>query len=183
MKNIEFPSSTVQHAAHKARGAGNGIGTASRHAARVRPRLAIKHILVPTDFSPASEKAIDYALTLAESCGARISLVHVVEPLIAPELAAYSVMIDDVEVTRQMRDKVAALAQAHGLGAKRFGRAAVRRGTAFHEITQAARDLKADIIVIATHGYTGLKHVLLGSTTERVVRYARCPVLVVPARS
>jgi nucleotide-binding universal stress UspA family protein len=51
------------------------------------------------------------------------------------------------------------------------------------EITDAAKSLRADLIVIATHGYTGLKHVLLGSTTERVVRHAHCPVLVVRAHA
>ena len=55
----------------------------------------------------------------------------------------------------------------------------VRFGRSFHEIAEAARTRKVDLIIIATHGYTGLKHALLGSTTERVVRHARCPVLVV----
>ncbi|HTD65875.1 MAG TPA: universal stress protein, partial [Candidatus Limnocylindria bacterium] len=55
----------------------------------------------------------------------------------------------------------------------------VRNGVPFHEIAQAAATLKIDLIVISTHGYTGLKHVLLGSTAERVVRHAPCPVLVV----
>jgi nucleotide-binding universal stress UspA family protein len=56
---------------------------------------------------------------------------------------------------------------------------AVRTGTAFLEIAEAAKSLEADLIIIATHGYTGLKHLLLGSTAERVVRSAPCPVLVV----
>jgi nucleotide-binding universal stress UspA family protein len=55
----------------------------------------------------------------------------------------------------------------------------VRHGRAFQEIAEAARSLPADLIIIATHGYTGIKHALLGSTTERVVRHAPCPVLVV----
>jgi nucleotide-binding universal stress UspA family protein len=55
----------------------------------------------------------------------------------------------------------------------------VRNGTAFDEIVRAAGSLRADLIIIATHGYTGLKHVLMGSTAERVVRHAPCPVLVV----
>ena len=59
----------------------------------------------------------------------------------------------------------------------------MRTGTPFHEITTAARERAADLIVIATHGYTGAKRVLLGSTAERVVRHARCPVLTVPTRT
>jgi len=55
----------------------------------------------------------------------------------------------------------------------------VRTGKAFNEINQVASELKADLIVISTHGYTGLKHTLLGSTAERVVRHAPCAVLVV----
>ena len=58
-------------------------------------------------------------------------------------------------------------------------RTLVRQGRSFHEIAEAARTLKADLIIISTHGYSGLKHALLGSTTERVVRHAPCPVLVV----
>lgn len=58
-------------------------------------------------------------------------------------------------------------------------RTATRTGRAYDEIAAAARDENADLIVISTHGYTGLKHVLLGSTTERVVRHAPCPVLVI----
>jgi nucleotide-binding universal stress UspA family protein len=55
----------------------------------------------------------------------------------------------------------------------------VRLGHPYQEITDAARELKVDLIVISTHGYTGLKHVLLGSTAERIVRHAPCPVLTV----
>jgi nucleotide-binding universal stress UspA family protein len=58
----------------------------------------------------------------------------------------------------------------------------VRFGRSFHEITEAARTRKVDLIIISTHGYTGMKHALLGSTTERVVRHAPCPVLVVRQR-
>ena len=58
----------------------------------------------------------------------------------------------------------------------------VRVGRSFHEIATAARSRKADLIIISTHGYTGVKHALLGSTTERVVRHAPCPVLVVRQR-
>jgi nucleotide-binding universal stress UspA family protein len=58
-------------------------------------------------------------------------------------------------------------------------KAAVTHGRAFQEVVRAARGLQVDLIIMATHGYTGIKHVLLGSTTERVVRYAPCPVLVV----
>jgi nucleotide-binding universal stress UspA family protein len=61
----------------------------------------------------------------------------------------------------------------------RIEKTIVRQGRAFHEIVTAARSLNADLIVIATHGYTGLKHVLLGSTAERVVQHAHCPVFVV----
>jgi nucleotide-binding universal stress UspA family protein len=62
---------------------------------------------------------------------------------------------------------------------KRIEKTLVRFGRAFHEIAHAAETLKVDLIIISTHGYTGLKHALLGSTTERVVRHASCPVLVV----
>jgi nucleotide-binding universal stress UspA family protein len=65
------------------------------------------------------------------------------------------------------------------LPAKMVERVLVRYGTPFAEITDAARTLKADLIILTTHGYTGLKHVFMGSTAERVVRHAPCPVLTV----
>jgi universal stress protein A len=145
--------------------------------------LRIKSILVPTDFSPASEKALAYALPFARQFGARITLLHVVEPVGTPDFAKSSplIMEDDevkAECTRHLQSVVRSLEIEPGL----VERTLVRFGRSFNEIADAARTLKVDLIIISTHGRTGLKRVLLGSTTERVVRHAPCPVFVVRPR-
>lgn len=141
----------------------------------------IETILVPTDFSGASLKAVTFAKQVARSLGARVSLLHVIEPVVLPDAAAMIALPDD-QLAERMHKELQKLAQNFEDTDFQFESFLVRKGTAFHEITLAAAAEKSDLIVIATHGYTGLKHVLLGSTAERVVRHARCPVLVVPAR-
>lgn len=152
-------------------------------AARIAPLLHIKSILVPTDFSPESEKALAYAVPLARAFGARLILLHVVEPIATPDFAKSFPLA--MENDRRMADgkrHLERVARDIGIEPKLLGRIVVRYGRSFNEIADAARLLKADLIVISTHGYTGLKHALLGSTTERVVRHAPCPVLVVRPR-
>lgn len=141
----------------------------------------IETILVPTDFSAAALKAVSYAKTLAQQCGARVSLLHVIEPVVLPDAAAL-LTVPDEQLVARMEKRLNVLARGYEDKGFTFDQMIVRQGTPFHEITLAAAAAKSDVIVIATHGYTGLKHVLLGSTAERVVRHAPCPVLVVPAR-
>ncbi len=141
----------------------------------------VENILVPTDFSAASLKAVSFAKDLAQQFGARVSLLYVIEPIVLPDAAALCALPDE-QLAARMRKRLSELAQGYEVKEFTFDRIIVRKGTPFHEIALAAAATKADMIVIATHGYTGLKHVLLGSTAERVVRHARCPVLVVPAR-
>ena len=145
--------------------------------------VRIKSILVPIDFSPPSLKAMDYALNLAASTKAQITLLHVLEVVAMPEFAGYPLVLPTDATARSTRDELMRLAKQRGYTQSVLKEIKVRKGTPFHEITSAARMLKVDLIVLATHGYTGVKHVLLGSTAERVVRHANCPVLVVPARS
>lgn len=143
--------------------------------------LQLGHILVPLDFSAHGMKALAYARSLARRLDAHLFLVHVVEPLVYPSDLGYTpVITDDLaadlqrEGQNRLDDVVRQLNEA-GLNA----RGVLRSGRPYLEITEAAAELRADLIVLTTHGYTGLKHVLLGSTAERVVRHARCPVLVV----
>lgn len=138
----------------------------------------MKHILAPVDFSAPSRKALAYAKELATVLGAKITLLHVIEPIVLPDAAALLTMPDS-EAAAKMNERLEGLKDELGMANAAM---IVRRGTPFHEIALAADSLKADMVVIATHGYTGLKHVFLGSTAERVVRHAHCPVLVVPAR-
>ena len=80
---------------------------------------------------------------------------------------------------QRFRAQLDLLCKREAINPKLMERTLVRHGVPFHEITEAARTLQTDLIIIATHGYTGLKHALLGSTAERVVRHAPCPVLSV----
>ena len=141
--------------------------------------LKLKTIIVPMDFSPPSMTALRYATRLAEQFGSVIRPVHVVEP--APflnDLPNVALVRPDREIAKEAKLKLQAIAQDE-IEELVPVYPEVRIGKAYNEIVAAAKVSGADLIVIATHGYTGLKHALLGSTAERVVRHAHCPVLVV----
>ena len=145
--------------------------------------IELKKILCPTDFSENSEHAMKYALTLATLSQAKLLLFHVVEPLTYPQSTEFfEPVLDEVDLTmkmeaafqKQLEDQVAALKDEYP---KISGKLVT--GNTFLEIIQTARDEGVDIIVMGTHGRTGLAHVLIGSVAERVVREAPCPVLTV----
>ena len=131
---------------------------------------AIKTILVPIDFSPPSLKALQDACVLAKKFRAKIHLVHVnelavQEPLLAP---AFSLTSD---FGHQLRRRLQAVGKDCAPTIP-LARCHVRSGKASEQICREARLVDADLILIATHGYKGLKHVMLGSTAERTVRRA-----------
>lgn len=137
-------------------------------------------MLVPVDFSVASRKALAYAASLAEEFDAKITLLYVIEPIALPDFVnSFPLMIPRDEMNSLCEGKLKSLAGKSGLPEARIEKVIVRDGKPFHEIVGAARTLKIDMIVIATHGYSGLTHALLGSVAERVVQHAPCPVLVV----
>jgi universal stress protein A len=147
------------------------------------PSLAIQSILVPLDFSESSEKALAYAAALASQFGARLTLLHVVEPAATPDFAkSFPLLMDNDRITAVCKNRLERLTEELAIVPRIIEKRLVRYGRSFQEIAEAARTLKVDLIVISTHGYTGLKHAFLGSTTERVVRLAPCPVLVVRQR-
>ncbi|HRI12623.1 MAG TPA: universal stress protein [Verrucomicrobiota bacterium] len=147
------------------------------------PLLPIKSILVPIDFSPPSKQALDYAVSFAKQFQAKLTLLHVFEPIATPDFAASFPLVREYdELMASAKRELDRLAKTAGIPAETVAATEVRFGRSFHEIADAARALKIDLIIISTHGYTGLKHALLGSTTERVVRHAPCPVLVVRPR-
>lgn len=149
----------------------------------VAPRLQIKSILVPTDLSPASKKALAYAVAFAEKFGAKLTLLHVVAPIEALNYtSAFPLFLPDDKIKAICTGLLEQMVKEEAIDPKLIEKMLVRNGRAFHEITEAAKTLNVDLIIISTHGYTGLEHALLGSTTERVVRHARCPVLVVRER-
>ena len=142
----------------------------------------LKRILVPIDFSDCAKKALRYAIPLAKEHEASITLLYVVPPDYAVGEyggIAYTTLHEEARTTGERElaafavDEVRSEVPADTL---------VRSGSPAFEIIEAAKALPADVIVISTHGRTGLKHVLLGSVTENVVRHAPCPVLVVRER-
>jgi nucleotide-binding universal stress UspA family protein len=140
----------------------------------------MKRILCPTDFSDAAANAERQAIDLARALSAELVLLHVASeaPLWSETLYTSELRIifegqrKWAEQTLAARAKVAA---AEGVTA----RSAVRCGVAWQEIIAAAADEHADMIVMGTHGRTGLDRMLMGSVAERVVRLAPCPVLTV----
>lgn len=142
--------------------------------------LKVRNILVPIDFSPPSEKALSYARAFAKQFDARITLLHVIEPSVYPKEFGYG-SADDRAWVKAATDRLQALA-SRKLELAFLARVLVGRGPPFKVIASMSQDLEIDLIIIATHGYSGLKHVLIGSTAERVVRHAQCPVLVVRER-
>lgn len=152
-----------------------------RAAQNIKP-VKLRKILVPVDFSHCSLKALRYAAPLAEQAGAFVHLLHAVEPISSISgVQALPLMLSDEELESQARGRLTAIAQ-HNVKPFVQENVRVEIGRSYDEIVKAARDLDADLIVISTHGFTGIKHVLIGSTTERVVRHAPCPVLVVRVR-
>jgi len=140
------------------------------------------NILVPTDFSPTADHALDYAIALGAKLGARIHLVHVigVPAFGVPELglALASVTIDGIVASGQAAlDRVADKYRDQAS----FGEAILRTGDARDEVLQVAKQVHADLIVIGTHGRRGVSRALLGSVAEAIVRMAPCPVLTVRA--
>jgi universal stress protein A len=144
------------------------------------PRIAqLKRILVPTDFSKPSLKALSYAVRFAEQSGATIDLAYVIEmPPYVNDFANCPLLRPQAELTTIARDKLLSIASSQ-IEELVPVKTHVCIGQASREIVQLARKTEADLIVIATHGRTGFSRVLLGSTAELVVRNAPCPVLVV----
>lgn len=139
----------------------------------------IQNILVPVDFSPNSRKAIDYATAFARQFGASLTFLHVIQVNYAyGEFGA----IDYSALEREMRAGAEKeLTAIHNTASSEGieSRTIVREGSPAKIIAEVADELGSDLLVVSTHGYTGLKHVLMGSIAEHVVRYAPCPVLVV----
>ena len=143
--------------------------------------ISLQRILVPVDFSALSKKALRYAGKLSQEFNAEISLLHVVEPDLPPFFDGTAIapptISNSASASRTNRMK-SWISSARSAGVTRI-RSIIRTGLPAHQIVEAARNMDVDLIVIATHGHAGWKHFAIGSTAERVVRAAPCPVLVV----
>ena len=140
-----------------------------------------KHVLATTDLSPESFSAVQYAAHLAEGLGAKLSILHVVHTV----SMAYTDFVPPVDMTNiDMAIEEAAREKLEQWVKRHLKRGAsvkleLRGGVVDEAICDYAKECGASVIVIATHGRKGLSHVVLGSTAERVVRSAPCPVLVI----
>jgi nucleotide-binding universal stress UspA family protein len=144
--------------------------------------IELHRILVPTDFSKFSQIALKYASALAEKFSAELYLLHIVQDL--------AVFIPDMitvapppaptveQMTKAVQDAFDRMVKENKLDRFPIHRE-VREGTPFYEIVRYAKEQDVDLIIMGTHGHTGLTHMLLGSVTEKVVRKAPCPVLTV----
>lgn len=153
-----------------------GIGPHKNH--QPNPAvLKLTNILVPIDFSMTSQKALMYAVPFAREFDARITLVHAIETLSYAADMSYAPTNGEFFIAPAERKLVTLGRDA--VGEPFLSDVLVRVGTPFEVITNVAREWDVDLIVMTTHGYTGIQHFLQGSITERVVREAPCPVLVV----
>lgn len=145
----------------------------------VQPR----QILWPTDFSPLSLHAARYAKAFREAFGARLHVIHVVPPPLPPDLTVplageVPVNFGDPELVLACREQLTTLIR------EQFGEdpeivTEAFYGHAWSAICEYASKADIDLIIVSTHGRTGLKRVLIGSTAERIVQHAPCPVLVI----
>ena len=133
-------------------------------------------LVVTTDYSANSTVAIKPAVAIAEKFGARIVLIHVIEaPSTDPSHPAKEALSGLIEMAREQLEEYG----VREIGARVPWTPEVATGPAYLAITETARRHEADLIVVSTHGRTGVLHLLLGSVAERVVRTATCPVLTV----
>ena len=139
----------------------------------------IKKVLVPIDFSDYSKSALKYAVNFCKKFNAEIILIYVVEPVIYPpdfsmgQIAIPSVNAEWNERAKQELEKLARDQITGEVQVKTI----IKTGKPFLEIIETASELDVDLIIIATHGRSGVEHILFGSTAEKVVRKAPCPVL------
>jgi nucleotide-binding universal stress UspA family protein len=151
--------------------------------------IALQHILVPTDFSEASEAAAKYGVALARAFNARLHLLHVesrhdLEIIVERELVVQKHLRETTaaglpqNVARELLGKILTEREEDELRAEYVLRASGRHGP-YLEIVRYAKERNIDLIVMGTHGRGFVAHLLMGSVAENVVRYAPCPVLTV----
>jgi nucleotide-binding universal stress UspA family protein len=145
--------------------------------------MKIRSILLPTDFSECAQYALSYASEFAREAGASIICVHVIEPIVPTVgYAGVTEPLPMTDISDQLEDsaarelpKIGQREEFAGLSVEEV----IVHGDAASEIVRVAKERKVDLIVISSHGRTGLGRILFGSTAEHVVRHAPCPVLVV----
>ena len=141
------------------------------------------HILVPTDFSEPSDSALEYARVLAAKFGASLHLLHVVEgPLASGPFGTEVFVTQPAALERELFENAKAKLEHRRISAMHPGQNAATEivgGVTARAIVDYAVSRGMDLIVMGTHGRSGLPHLVMGSVAEKVVRHARCPVLTV----
>lgn len=141
----------------------------------------INRILVPIDFSEYSKPAISFSKDLAKIFNSELILVHVVEPILyPPDFSMGQVALPPltIDVDSAAKEELERLIK-NEIGDEFKASSIIRTGKPFVEIVDAAIELDIDLIVISSHGRTGVEHILFGSTADKVVQKAPCPVLTV----
>lgn len=140
----------------------------------------IKKILVPVDFSEFSKNALRYAAEFAEENSAgKLYLIYVIEPVIYPadfSMGQVALPSVELEINSKAKDELENLAKKEIPESISY-EVIIKTGKPFVEINETASEINADLIIIASHGHTGMEHILFGSTAEKVIRKAPCPVL------
>lgn len=143
--------------------------------------FTVASLLVPIDFSDNASQALAYAKELAKATNSTLHLIHVVEPVVYPADWSYA-QVGFADIEQELKDTSSKEMDALSTKLTDEGFkvvAAVRMGRASDEICAYAEENNISIISMGTHGRSGLEHFLFGSTTERVLRKAPCPILAV----
>jgi len=144
--------------------------------------VAISHILVPVDFSAHSVRSLEYAVALASRFHASLELMHVAEDPATAAWAAEGAVLDVAGIRAALVEDAERQLVEYRARVEALDMAAmttVRIGSPASAIVEHAQAVRADLIVMGTHGRSGISHLFLGSVAERVVRHASCPVFTV----
>lgn len=144
-------------------------------------KLEFNKILIPTDFSENSKKAISYGIEFSKIFNSELYLIFVIEPTFYPSdlgLSQVPLYPINTEINQKAEEKLMKLAEEFNTTNIKFNYI-VKTGKPFIEIIQTAEELKVDLIIISTHGHSGFEQIIFGSTAEKVVRKSSVPVLTI----
>ncbi len=141
--------------------------------------LQFSKILVPIDFSDFSKSALKYAVTFAQQYHSKLILIYVMEPVIYPpdfSMGQITLPTVNFEMDKRAKEELDKLAESE-ISSLVQVQTVIKTGKPFVEIIETAKEEDADLIIISTHGHSGVEHILFSSTADKVVRKAPCPVL------
>jgi len=141
--------------------------------------MRLERILFPTDFSEGSDEAMRYAAALAKDYQAILYVLYVIPEIIGANWYIPHPSVQEIYQDLEVRGKAEMEKYVRRIQGPERVEPLILRGTPYQRILEVARDKKVDLIVMGTHGRTGVDHLIFGSTAERVVREAPCPVFTV----